>query len=106
VLVDRLLHPVKPWILGSLPSIFEEGLEVAKPYIHDLVIFADGFGDECWGYVRRDSARIVCYYQVPGRGLFTEGRDFEDFLLHQPLYPRLQTTAFIERVRVALSCDE
>ncbi|HEU4784538.1 MAG TPA: hypothetical protein VFS83_14450 [Ktedonobacterales bacterium] len=106
VLVDRLLHPVKPWVLGSLPSIFDEGLEVAEPYIDDLVIFADGFGDECWGYVRGDSARIACYYQVPGGGLFPESKDFEEFLLHQPLYPRLQTAAFVERVRAALPCDE
>lgn len=106
VLLRRMLHPVKPWVLGSLPSIFEEGLEVAEPYIDDLVIFADGFGDECWGYVRGNSARIACYYQVPGGGLFTEGEDFEEFLLHQPIYPRLQTTAFIERVRVALARDD
>lgn len=104
VILGRMTHPISPWILGELPPIFsEEGGEVVTPDIASIIVFADGFSDECWGYVRADLARIDGYYEVPDGGRYTAASNFEEYLLQQHLIARLCTPAFVERIRDAVS---
>lgn len=104
VILGRMTHPVTPWILGELPPIFsEEGGEVVTPDIASIIVFADGFGDECWGYVRAKPERIDRYYEVPSGGRYTAASNFEEYPLQQHLIAWPCTPAFVERVRDAVS---
>jgi len=101
VLVGRMLRPVAPWILGQSPP----GLDRADmgPDLEVLIVFADGFGDQCWGYVRGEPDRIDGYWEVPGGGRYPEAADFAEFLRRQTLYTWLDTPAFVQSVRSALA---
>ena len=101
VLVGRMLRPVAPLILGQYPSDLDS--EDMGPDLEGLIVFADGIGDQCWGYVRGEPDRIDCYLEVPGGGRYPEAADFADFLRHQTLYTGLHTPEFVQVVRSALA---
>jgi hypothetical protein len=73
------------------------------PGLEGLIVFADGFGDQCWGYVRGEPDRIDGYWEVPGGGRYPEAADFADFLRRQTPYQELDTPEFVQVVRSALA---
>jgi hypothetical protein len=101
VLVDRMLHPVVPLLLGQDPPDLDRA--DMGPALDGFIIFADGFGDEGWGYVRGEPDRIDCYVQVRGGGRYPAATDFATFLRQQTLYQRVHTPAFVQLVRSALA---
>lgn len=101
VLVVRMLHPVTPWILGQFPPGLDS--KDLSPSLTNLIVFADGFGDQCWGYVKEEPEQIDCYLQVPGGGRYSEASSFEEFLRNQTLYRRLRTPEFVQLVRADIA---
>lgn len=101
VLVGRMLRPVAPWILGQYPPDLD--LEDMGPALEGLIVFADGFGDQCWGYVLGEPDRIAGYWEVPGGSRYSEATDFADFLRRQTLYKWLDTSEFVQVVRSTLA---
>jgi hypothetical protein len=101
VLVDRMLHFVTPFILGEYPPGLDG--EDMGPGLKGLTLFADGIGDECWGYVAGEPDRIDCYVQMRGGGRYPAAVDFAAFLGQQTLYKGVHTLEFVQLVRSALA---